>query len=81
MSADDTLVALCTRTGLTTDDLEGLRACNPAQIAVLMKVYEDAGKVRSTSTWEDVGSTFLQIGAYAGAGAAILGFALAARGI
>lgn len=54
MSTDNVIVQLAGLTTLTKEDLEGLKACDAAQLAVLMRAYIDAGKVADRGVWEKV---------------------------
>lgn len=50
------LAHLASLTSFTPDDLRGLSivAADPVALAAVMRAYEDAGKLRSSTTWEDV---------------------------
>jgi predicted phosphodiesterase len=55
----DPIVQLAGLTTLTKEDLEGLKACDAMQLAVLMRAYIDMGKVADRGVWAKV-ATILQ---------------------
>lgn len=66
MIVDDMLVSLAGKTSLTPADIEGLKACdNASDLALLMRAYDDAGKVADRGVWSEIGAALLSAEQYA----------------
>lgn len=75
MISDDLLAQIAALTSLTAQDIEDLRACDPNQIATLMRTYENAGKVSSRGLWVQIANILKQAGDYAPLGSLIVSIA------
>ena len=62
---DDVLVRFAGETTLTAADLEGLSTLAPADVALLMRTYEDCGKVHTRSFWERLAAELKTLEEYA----------------
>ena len=62
---DEVIFAIARFTTLTKDDVEGLGKLDPNQAALVMKTYEDAGKVSDRGLWVKIGELLKQAGEYA----------------
>lgn len=73
MISDDVLSQIAAiAPNLTAQDIEDLRACDPMQIAMLMKTYEDMGKVADRGVWVRIATALEPLAAYAPLVASIL---------
>jgi len=73
MISDDVLSQIAAiAPNLTAQDVEDLRACDPVQIAMLMKTYEDMGKVEDRGVWVKIAAVLEPLAAYAPLAAGIL---------
>ena len=64
MSADDVIVEIARMTGLSANDIEGLKACSPQDLAALMEGYIAMGKVSDRGTWVLIGEKLKQAEPY-----------------
>jgi hypothetical protein len=66
MISDDVLSQIAALApNLTAQDIEDLRACDPGQIAMLMKTYEDMGKIPDRGVWVKIAAALEPLLAYA----------------
>jgi hypothetical protein len=72
MISNDVLAQIAALTNLTAQDIEDLRACDPNQLATLMRTYEDAAKVSSRGLWVQIGNILKQAEDYAPLGSLII---------
>lgn len=72
MISDDVLAQIAALTNLTAQDIEDLRACDPNQLATLMRTYQDDGKVSDRGLWVQIGSILKQTVDYAPLGSLIV---------
>ena len=75
MAADDVIVEISRMTGLTADDIEGLKACSPQDLAALMDGYITMGKVSDRGVWVVIGEKLQESAPYLSLAGAILGVA------
>lgn len=72
MSADDTIAHIASLTLLTEADIEGLRNCTPAEVAVILRSYINDGKIADRGLLVTIGNALKQAGEYAPIGGLIL---------
>lgn len=73
MISDDLLTQIAAITTLTSQDIEDLRACDPNQVATLIRTYVDMGKVADRGVWVQVANILKEAGEYAPLASMIIG--------
>ncbi len=72
MISDDVLAQIAALTNLTAEDIEDLRACDPNQLATLMRTYQDDGKVSDRGLWVQIGNILKEAEGYVPLGGLII---------
>jgi hypothetical protein len=62
---EDVYVRIASLTQLTPQDLADMQACNPTQLAALMRGYENDGKVANSGVWSEIATILQGVAAYA----------------
>jgi hypothetical protein len=72
MTDQDIFIRIASITSLSEQDLDDLEACNPTQLAAIMRGYENDGKVGGSAVWREVSIILQEAARYAPLASAIL---------
>ena len=66
MTTDVMIEQLAGLTTLTKQDVDDLKSLSPQDAALVMRTYEDMGKVADRGLWVKIGNALKEVGEYAG---------------